>query len=185
MRRYYFITISMFICCISVFGQAVKQKKSKFYNITEVGYGHGIGKINLKKSNQKIDNNGYLVRLRTQFGYFLNDQFSCGLGFGLDGYHDFTANTAPLFFDARYYTNSIPQSFFILSNFGYSVPLANNFEQGFMGGIAIGKRISTRKLILLPSIGINIQQVKNIKDFTIGTEDFNLVTISFNLGLMF
>lgn len=177
--------ISMCICCSSVFGQTAKQKKSKFYNITEVGYGHGIGKINLKKSNQKINNDGYSVRLRTQFGYFLNDQFSCGLGFGLDGYHNFTANTAPLFLDVRYYTNPNPQSFFIFSNLGYSIPLSDNFEQGFMGGVALGKRVSTRKLILLPSIGINIQQVKDIPYFTFGTENFNLMTISFNLGLLF
>lgn len=183
--RYHFIIICIFICSISVYGQSVKQKESKFYNITEIGYGLGIGKINLKKANQKIDNDGYYVRLRTQFGYFLNDQFSVGLGFGLDGYHEFTANTAPLFLDARYYFTHQPQSFFVFLNSGYAIPLSENFETGYMGAIVLGKRISTRKLILLPGIGVNVQQLRNIEYYSNGTEDFNLTTISFNLGLMF
>lgn len=181
---YHFIIICIFICSISVYGQSVKQKESKFYNITEIGYGLGIGKIKLKNSNQKIDNNGYSVRLRTQFGYFLSRQFSVGLGFGLDGYHEVTANTAPLFLDARYYFSHQPKSLFVFLNSGYALPLSSNFETGYMGAIVLGKKISTRKLILLPGIGVNIQQLKNI-EYTSGTEDLNITTISFNLGLMF
>lgn len=181
---HHFIIIYIFICSTSIYGQAVKQKESKFYNITEIGYGLGIGKISLKYTNQQIDNDGYYVRLRTQFGYFLSKQLSMGLGFGLDGYHEITANTAPLFLDARYYFTHQPQSFFVFLNLGYAIPLSNNFETGYMGAIVLGKKISTRKLILLPGIGINIQHLKDI-EYTIGTEDFNLATISFNLGLMF
>lgn len=169
--------------------QGVRTKQSKLFNITEVGYGNGLGKIDLKKIALKVQNESHYFRLRTQFGYFIDNNFSVGLGIGLDGYHNYTFNTAPLFVDVRYYFNSQPQTFFIFSNLGYALPLANNFEQGLMGGISIGRKMSSRKLLLLPSIGVNIQQLKDVGYdlYTLSNDHGNikLMSLQLNLGLMF
>jgi hypothetical protein len=171
-------------------GQGVKIKESKFYNITEIGYGVGVGKINFEDVNIKVDNSSKYFRLRTQFGYMLSEKFSLGLGVGLDGYHEYTFNTAPLFIDARYYLKNQPQTFFIFSNLGYAIPLANNFEKGFMGGIALGRKISTKRLIVLPSIGLNVQQLQDISYYAPSTgsnhgDNIQLMSVQLNLGLMF
>lgn len=192
MRCCCLISIIVIISFTIALGQRVKRKESKVFNITEIGYGHGFGKINFKDVNLKIQNESSYFRLRTQFGYFFSEKLSLGIGMGLDGYHDYTFNTAPLFVDARYYFSPQPQTFFVFTNLGYAIPLASNFEQGIMGGISFGRKISTRKLILLPSIGVNVQQLQNIGYYAFSQsqassfgDNITLMSIQFNLGLMF
>lgn len=192
MKSCFFIIILLIGSVTITVGQGVKNKESKFYNITEIGYGHGVGKMNFKDVNLKIQNESSYFRIRTQFGYFFSEKISLGLGVGLDGYHDYTFNTAPLFVDMRYYFKSQPQTFFVFSNLGYAIPLDNNFEQGIMGGVSLGRKISTRKLILLPSIGVNVQQLQDIGYYVFSQsqassfgENITLMSIQFNLGLMF
>lgn len=183
-----FITAAILLFTVSfTFCQGVKVKSSKFYNITELGYGKGVAVLRFKSSDIDLKDAGYYIRLRTQFGYFFSSQFSLGLGFGLDGYHNETFNTAPLFADGRYYFSQSPKSFFIFSNIGYAVPLNKIFEQGFMGGIAIGKKIPRSKLIIAPSIGLNIQHFKDITYFTsTGIESsIGVMSVQFNVGLLF
>lgn len=94
---YTILAILCFHINASTYGQSLERKKSNLYNITEIGYGTGIGKINFESIDSKTRYDGYFYRLRTQFGYIFTDRLTGGIGFGLDGYHNFTANTAPFF----------------------------------------------------------------------------------------
>jgi hypothetical protein len=183
-----FLLSTFFILSISGNCQTGKIRESRFYNISEVGYGSGIGNINFSKANVKVKNDSYYVRLRTQFGYSFNDKFSFGIGFGLDGYHDYTFNTAPLFLDTRYYFKSRPRTLFIFSNLGYSIRMSSNFEQGFMGGFSIGQRRPLKRIALLPSIGINVQQIQGVGYYNFSqspVDNINLISVQFNLGFLF
>jgi len=191
--RYFFVAI-IFLLLPQLRGvcQAVKVKQSRFFNITEIGYGNGIGKINFEKIGYKIENESHFVRVRTEFGYFITKKLSLGLGFGLDGYHDYTFNTAPLFVDTRFYFKTQPQTFFVFSNIGYAIPLAGNFEKGFIGGVSFGRKISMRRVILLPSIGINLQRLNDIGYYSFGqnqagsySDNITNTSLQFNLGLLF
>lgn len=193
MLRISFIGIILLSLSFSSTGQ-VKQKSSRFYNITEIGYGNGVGNIKLETLNSKIPYEGHFFRLRSQLGYFLTDQISMGIGIGLDGYHEFTANTAPVFIDARYFFSTDPQSFYAGLNIGSSLSISDNFESGNMYSILAGKKISTRKLILLPSIAFHIQQLNNFPFFGFDpatsqgifiNETVDLRSITVNLGIMF
>lgn len=171
---------------------STKNKSTGFYNITELGYGHGIGKIDFKKSGFEIANESKYFRLRAEFGYFVSNKISIGLGIGLDGYHDYTLNTAPMFIDVRYYLKDKPQAFFLSGNLGYALPLSSNFEQGILAGFTIGKKMSGRRIILLPSTGLNFQQIQNFSSYSFGSnqggnkeENIWLTSLQFNLGFLF
>lgn len=193
MLKILFIVIMLLSTSLASTGQ-VKKKSSRFYNTTEIGYGHGVGNIKLKTFNSKIPYEGHFFRLRSQLGYFLTEQISMGVGFGLDGYHEFTANTAPVFIDARYFFSTDPQSFYAGLNIGKSLSISDNFESGKMYSILAGKKISTRKLILLPSIAFHIQQLDSFPFFGFDpaksqtiliNETVDLRSITVNLGILF
>lgn len=188
------LSIVLFLILINPI-QAQKVKDHKFYNITEIGYGHGFGKISFKEPNFSSRYEGYFIRLRTQFGILITNQLSAGLGFGLDGYHVPGSNTAPLFLDGRYYWRDKPQTFFTGVNLGYSIPINSSvFQSGVMGSVLIGRRISGKRLIYVPSIGLNIQQIRNFRytivdldsnQFYTGEQSVIHNTLAFNLGFMF
>jgi hypothetical protein len=173
MRREFLV---FFIFLYSASAKSQGFEKLSFFNLTEIGYGAGIGKVKFENLNGSEKNESTYFRLRTQFGYFISTRLSIGMGLGLDGYHENTFNTAPLFTDVRYYVTDRPQTFFVFANTGYAIPLGNNFEKGFMGGIALGRKISRRRLTLLPSVGLHVQQLESVA---------TLKSIQFNFGLMF
>lgn len=185
--------ITLFIVFILIQCHLLAQTNNdrKFYNLTEIGYGIGVGSVRFEKINNKTKYEGRFFRLRTQFAYRLTDHFDLGLGFGLDGYHNFTANTAPLFIASRY---SFKQSSLISTiNVGYSIPLASNFERGLMGSLGIGKKVTLGKLKLLPSIAFNAQALNNISYFIIDNnsqiifleDTLVLKSVALNLGIIF
>jgi hypothetical protein len=177
-----------------VTAQDIPSYKNKGYFSVEFSYGSGIGQINLKELAFKTPYDGYAIRTRIQSGIFLSEQFSLGLGIGLDGYHEFPANTAPAFFEGKYFLKGTPKSFFVSSNFGYAVPLSSNFERGFLAGLAIGKRIPINRKTWMPSIGINAQQITDFSYFVYDPSSSSFVffedniwikTVSFNVSLVF
>lgn len=131
------------------------------FNITEIGYNRGIGKINYS-DEIKVKNGGYVGRLRTIFGYFINPQLSLGVGAGLDGYHNPTYNTFPVLLDARYYFKSGDLSPFVNVDIGYSLKLGDPFQEGIYSGVGIGyKFLQGKKVNLLINTGIDFHQIKD------------------------
>ncbi|MCU0419037.1 MAG: hypothetical protein MUC38_05205 [Cyclobacteriaceae bacterium] len=188
------------VACILFFShpdtwaQRESQQDTKFYNITEIGYGTGIGKLTFDRINAKVGYQGRFFRLRTQLGYRVSERLGMGLGFGLDGYQEPGANTAPAFIDVRYRLSAKPNAFFLSSNVGYSLHIGQEFERGTLLHLSLGKRVNLGRLRLAPSIGIQTQQIKRAGYFVIDnstglvsfeTQDLWYKTISFNLGFLF
>ncbi|NJO01616.1 MAG: hypothetical protein HC880_07940 [Bacteroidia bacterium] len=171
----------------------VGQKKKAFFNITEIGYSRGIGNFELT-DQITLPNEGYVVRVRTIFGRFLNPHLSIGLGAGLDGIHNPGFNTLPIFIDSRYYFSDAPQTPFLFLDLGYSVKLLDTFEQGVFTNFGIGYKLTAlNRLRLLFGLGYNIHQIRQ-REVTIfavpgGIQSvkstFSLQSLSLNLGLLF
>jgi hypothetical protein len=197
MHRILFVVI-LYMVCLTGIAEAqvvVPSKKNKnwgVFNITQIGYNRGVGKI--KGDNYVFLNRGSVFRLRTTFGYFLKPTVSLGLGFGLDGYHNPGYNTAPLVADVRYYLNPTGNSLFFSGNLGYSLKLAEPFAQGIYTSANMGFRsILGKQTHLLLSAGIDGHQIKDavfyVYDPNRGFERVEtniwLQSISFNAGFLF
>ncbi len=178
----------------TVFAQDKKEKKSHFYNITQFGYGIGIGKVNYKQIDNKVSYEGHSFRLRTEFGYYDPNHFNIGIGFGLDGYHESTMNTAPLFASFRYYLSQSRNPFFVLTNIGYSIKLNETFERGGLGSLEFGKKITLGRMSIMPSVGFNFFNAKEMGYFTYDptngqvqfyNDDLLVKTFVINVGFMF
>src|SRR5690554_4151267 len=93
-------------------------KNERFFNITKFSYitvqevvfdGFGTGENNFSSEDSRA------YSLQTIGGYFLNPNFSVGVGIGLDGYHNPDFNTLPLFIDLRgYFVNNKNSAFAFL-----------------------------------------------------------------------
>lgn len=193
-RYLFFISILILPLTSHLYAQGKRTRQGEIYGIVEAGYGNGTGKIRFKTINTRTPYEGYFIRLRTEIGYKFTDRLGTGIGFGLDGYHNFTANTAPLFVAVHYALNSEPNSFTVFGKMGYSIPLAANFEKGYMVNLGIGKQIPLRRMVLLPSVGFNAQQITNLSYFvydpmTSRTSFYEdkawLKSINVNLGFVF
>jgi hypothetical protein len=189
----------LFICFflsggMQTHGQLVPGKTTRIYNQTELGYGVGVGNYFLQSINAHSSYTGYFYRFRTQFGYLLSERLAAGMGFGLDGYHNFTANTAPVFCDIQYYFYTSPSvRISIWGNAGYSVRLAGNFENGSMLGCGIGTLLTSGKMAFVPRIGFQAQQINDYGYFFFPPvpgpvqeqqDKIWLKTIVFNLGIL-
>ena len=171
---------------------AKKNKNVGLFNITEIGYNRGIGQATFRP-DVVVDNQGTVNRLRTTFGYFLRPDVSVGLGFGLDGYHDPSYNTAPLVADVRYYHHPTGNSLFVAGNTGYALKLGAGFEQGITAGLHVGYRlILGRSTHLVFSAGPDTQQLRDARILVIGPTSFEeiestiwLKSLSFNAGFLF
>ncbi len=75
----------------------VNYKSSGYTNITEFGYGSGVGHITV--NNYEIDNADYSFGFRTVNGVQLNEHFTLGLGLGYEKYKN--AALMPITVDAR------------------------------------------------------------------------------------
>ena len=169
-----------------------KSKNTGLFNITQIGYNAGVGQATYR-SDVVLDYRGSVNRFRTTFGYFLNPAVSVGLGFGLDGYHEPSYNTAPLVADVRYYFQPTGNSLFVTGNVGYALKLGAGFERGVTTGLHVGYRvIAGRSTNLLFSVGPEAQQIQDARINVVGPGSFEqiastiwLKSISFNAGFLF
>lgn len=188
----YLIAVIILFGIHTVFAQDKKEKKSHFYNITQLGYGIGIGKVNYKQIDTKASYDGYSFRLRTEFGYYEPNHFNVGIGFGLDGYHEFGMNTAPLFASFRYYLSQKRSPYFVLANIGYSLELGGAFERGGLGSLEFGKKLTLGRMAIMPSVGFNLFSAQDMDYstydngmFQFHTDNLTVKTFIINLGFMF
>ncbi|MCX2744716.1 hypothetical protein OO013_12610 [Mangrovivirga sp. M17] len=194
MRFSLLIILSIFLSSSNINGQD-KDKKLSFS--IEAGHLSGIGKIH-HTEDIYYENFTKASRLRFILDYKLNGYFSTGLGFGLEGYQSNLPvgasyyNTAPLFleFSGKLKdSGNTPVASFRLGN---SMKLAEIFESGLHLGVDLGYLIKLKKISLRPSVGYNLQQIRNTS-ISIYDENSNNVTsyesnillksLSFNLRL--
>jgi len=187
-----------FILCILFLLTATlvkAQDRHGFFNITEIGYGKGIGRINYGEAGFS-SNEGKLGRFRTMFGHYLNPKMSLGVGIGLDGYTGSTGpryNTMPVFADFRAYLKDTRNSPFAFVDAGHTIKIGDMFENGVFGALGLGyKKGFSRWGSLLLSASINAHQVKDAetlvinptKDFYYVRNDLLLYSLSVNVGLL-
>lgn len=180
------VTILFFYYCSN------GQSKSTFFKI-EGGYLTGIGNINYDNGVTFV-NQSDAYRLRVSYGFYFNDKTSVGLGVGLDGYHNPELNTLPFIFELRRFFKTDSNSPFVFLNLGSALELSEEFEKGLHFSSGIGYFVAGRRINLIPSIGINIQNIANGKaiifDSSTGQIEtiiskITLNSISLNLGVQF
>ena len=184
------IIFALAMCMLTA--NADGQSKDKYFKI-EVGYLSGIGKINYD-NQAKFDNQSEANRLRISYGIFIHPKTAIGLGLGLDGYNNPQHNTFPVFLEIRRFVTADESSLFAFLNLGTAVKFGPAFEKGFHLSPGFGYLIKKRKIDILPSIGINIQNIADgrailIDPSTNQIESINakitLSSFSFNLGIQF
>ena len=164
-----------------------------FYGKVETGYLNGTG--NIKYGNGTIfQNTSHAYRLRLSFGYYFHKKTSIGIGCGLDGYHNPSYNTMPLFVELKRFFSETGNSPFVFANIGYAVPAGVAFDKGTLLSSGLGYRLQRRKVAFLTSVGLNFQRINNgkaiIVDLSTRQTSFIqskiwLKSIAFNVGLVF
>lgn len=194
-RRKALILFSVFLLIISpVMLQA--QSRHGVFNITEIGYGKGIGRIDYGELGL-YPNDGKMGRFRTIFGHYLGTKMSLGAGIGLDGYTGSTGpryNTMPVFLDFRAYLKDTMYSPFAFIEAGYTIKIGDMFEKGAFGAIGVGyKKGFSRWGSLLISANANLHQIKDdetlVVDYSTNNfryikNDLLLYSLSVNVGLL-
>ncbi|PWD97535.1 hypothetical protein [Marinilabilia rubra] len=115
------------------------------------------------------DDGHYGKSLRVYTGYFVSPKLSLSLGFGLDRYEGYGANTAPLILQGNYYLSPNKNSFFASAEVGTQIVFAkgstNNTgstDAGHVYALMLGKEISfSDKTGLNIYLGYNFQRSNN------------------------
>lgn len=171
--------------------------EKRFFFITEIGYLSGTGNVNI--DNIKDSNDGFGARLKFIAGHRINDHFSAGVGLGLDGYHEPTYNTFPIFMDFRSYLKDTKTTPFAFLDLGYAVGITDKFETGLLTHIGIGQKLYLgffgKKAYFLPSVGFNLQKIKRERQVIVGgqfppqletiEDNITVKSFSINLGVEF
>lgn len=131
------------------------------------------------------DDGQYGKSLRVYAGYFASPKLSLNLGFGLDRYEGYGANTAPLVVQGNYYFSSNKNSFFASAEVGTQIVFAKgpddytgSTEAGHVYALTLGKEVTfSDKTGLKIYIGYNFQQSRydrnNENNNYIYLEEFN------------
>lgn len=132
-----------------------------FFNITQLGYHWGIGSYGV--DFDKRENDGRVYRLRTTFGYFVTPQVSVGVGFGLDGLHNPSFNTAPLVADVRYYLFDDRSGPYAGATLGYAPEWGGAFTAAPLGSVTLGYRqYLGKRFSFLTGLSYDAHQVRGV-----------------------
>ncbi|QEC52799.1 hypothetical protein EDD80_11915 [Anseongella ginsenosidimutans] len=188
MELKYIAILPFLLFCNTCFSQE-NTKQAGYFNITEVGYIKGMSASYSGSKGYKAPSAG---SLRTINGVFLSPEWSLGIGIGLDGYnksHDEGLfrqyhNTAPVFFDARYYIDNSPNTPLVFTDIGYSLSWGDNFDKGLMLNIGGGyKFFPGSKTCLIAALGYNLQQIEGAVNAA--SDNLNLHSASLHVGFLF
>ncbi|QCK13557.1 hypothetical protein [Mangrovivirga cuniculi] len=196
MRFSLLLLLMSLLSAINILGQE-NDKKLNFS--VEAGHLSGIGNV---RHTEDIYHENFMKgsRLRFVLGYELNDYFSTGLGFGLDGYksnYSFSEpyyNTAPLFIEFNGKLRKSGNTPDASIKFGNSIKFSESFESGLHFSFDVGYSIKWNKIKIRPSLGYNIQQIRNANieiydesNNNLSSYDSNILlkSLSFNLRFTF
>ncbi|MBQ4525656.1 MAG: hypothetical protein IJA00_06260 [Bacteroidaceae bacterium] len=105
------------------------------------------------------DLGGNSLHLSTR--YRITQEWSAGIGIGLDRYTDPGYNTLPIFATARYQFIKYIPDFYLFTDLGYAINAGDIFTPGFTGSLGLGYTYYTKK-----RFGVNLQIGYNLKTFT-------------------
>ena len=125
--------------------------------------------------------------LQTINGYFFNENFSAGIGIGLDGYHNPNINTLPIFLDLRYYFGEEAESLYLYSDYGTLAKIKNGTSNGTIFNIGLGYKFPIKdRLMLVTDLGYSYKSVSN-DGLSIRTSEswFQIKGIMLSVGIIF
>tara|TARA_R110002124_G_scaffold194919_2_gene361971 strand:+ start:11881 stop:12453 length:573 start_codon:yes stop_codon:yes gene_type:complete len=167
-----------------------RYKNERFFNITKFSYinvndvvfdGFGTGENNFSTENSRA------YSLQTIGGYFLNSNFSVGVGIGLDGYNEPDFNTLPLFIDLRGYFVDGKNSAFAFLDVGTVVKASDSYREGRMLEIGIGyKFFAASNIAMIGSINGSFKGLSlTDENYTSSDRTVVLKGIGFSIGFIF
>lgn len=140
---------------------------------------HATEKIGSLKSS--------ILSLNAIGGYYLIPELSLGLGFGLDGFHNPTANTFPIYGDLRYYVKDEGDTWYGLLNYGKNLKLNDSFKKGELIRIGVGYKFFIGKVCWVADMHYGQYDIsldnKSIRESQ-KTYSFRQ-TLGFSIGIMF
>jgi len=149
-----------------LYAQPNSENKNKgIFNITSFRAGWlTSGDLSLTSPDNVASNNrlevseSSLYSLQTITGFYLNPNYSVGLGFGLDRYSNPTYNTMPVFLDIRAYLYDEKNTSFFLLNLGTTISVEDLFRRGTLSEIGYGYKYTTpRNLRLIGSVNFHVK----------------------------
>ena len=159
-KRVLMLMLFAVICNVSSFAQT----DVKYHAEVDLGYSTGVGEWCFER-----------VNLHTVQGVKIGNNFSVGLGLGVDYYYDLEEAFMPITVNAKgYLPVSNKVSPFISLDLGYGVGLSNS-GSGFTYTPAIGVKLSKFKI----QVGYNCQKI------TESGLSLNMGAIQLKLGFMF
>ena len=138
-------------------------------------------------ANQLDVSNARMNSLQSVTGFYLNPNYSVGLGFGLDGYSNPTHNTMPVFLDIRAYLYDEKNTAFFLLNIGGTIGVDGLFRRGSTGEIGFGyKYYTARDLKLIGSINFHAKGLSLTGErYTSAERAVNLRGLLISFGVLF
>jgi len=116
--------------------------------------------------------------------YVIPKRLTAGLGFGLDGYNNPNANTAPLYGDVRFYFTSERNIPFVYVEYGGMLQLGKEFHKGQVARIGAGYRFfATKKLRMTADISFVAKSLSYTNEPVLRSKDALFIKgVGFTLG---
>ncbi len=193
MKKVSLITIVLCFCLAQGYAQNVNKKdvykNEGLFGILKVGLGQPLsvdyehGRVTDEVGSSKTA----IYSLNAIGGYYIVPEFSIGLGLGLDGLHNPTANTFPIYADLRYYVKDEGNSWYGLFDYGRTLKLSDGFKKSEVIRLGIGYKFFTGKMCWVADItygqhnisidGVAIRKTQNSYSYK--------RVIGFSVGLQF
>lgn len=169
-----------------------ENKNSGLFNITSVRVGWLTSGENATQgttaSSSRIDvSDSRMNSLHMITGFYLNPNYSVGLGLGLDGYSNPTYNTLPVFLDVRAYLYDEKNTAFFLFNIGSTLRVSEEFRRGGTIELGLGYKYYTpRNLKLIGSINFHAKGLSLTEErYSDANRVANIRGLLISLGVLF
>ena len=203
MKKNLLFATLFFLTSVTIFSQNDSEssrdeyRNQGYFNITRLSY---ITMTSLKQELfiegegnffSDLENSGaHAWSLQTINGYFISPYFSLGVGIGLDGHHDPTYNTMPLFLDARAYLSDDGESLYSYLDFGPTLRLggeSSEFRKGVLFNLGVGYKFNVSERLFLVSDLFYSHKTVSLTGEGISTSD-NIIKsngVGLSLGIIF
>ncbi len=147
----YLILVAFSFLLAATYAQDLKQRDSfkneGLFGIVKAGFGVplSVERQNGDSSTEDSGSKSSVFSLNAIGGYYIIPELSVGLGFGLDGLHNPSANTFPIYGDVRYYVKQEGNTWYGLLNYGRNLKLSDGFKKGELIRLGIGYKFFTGK----------------------------------------
>lgn len=169
--------------------------KKGFFNLTRIGYSNATSleqSIFTPRVGETVttlpNEDTYTISLNNITGYFITNQLSLGIGFGLDGVHNPDRNTLPVFVDLRGYFGKNENTVYSYLNVGPNIDpgIRNaNFNTGVTANLGLGYQLEVAQQLFQLDLAYNFKNVEaNNPDNGIKRTD-KIEGFSLNVGIIF